>query len=196
VALITPALTLGSALPSTKPNGLPIATAHSPTSSASELPSGATGHAARVHLEDGEVDGLVDADDARRVAGAVGQRDQHAARAAHHVGVGDQHAVGADEEAGADARAPLLGRPAAAEEERERVDRRALDGLGLDGDHGGGDARGRGDDRGPPRRVEVGGGNRGGEAGGLGNGGRRRRGRAAALRRRVGGRALAAERRA
>jgi hypothetical protein len=43
VALITPALTLGSALPSTKPNGLPIATAHSPTSSASELPSGATG---------------------------------------------------------------------------------------------------------------------------------------------------------
>ncbi len=40
---MTPAVTLGSELASTKPNGLPMAMAHSPITSASESPSGATG---------------------------------------------------------------------------------------------------------------------------------------------------------
>ena len=41
--LMTPAVTLGSELPSMKPYGLPIAIAHSPTSRLSLSPSGATG---------------------------------------------------------------------------------------------------------------------------------------------------------
>ena len=42
-ALTTPTDTLGSLLPSTNPNGLPMAMDHSPTISDDELPSGATG---------------------------------------------------------------------------------------------------------------------------------------------------------
>ncbi len=41
--LITPTVTLGSGLPSMNPYGLPMAMAHSPTITPSELPSTATG---------------------------------------------------------------------------------------------------------------------------------------------------------
>ena len=43
MALITPAVTLGSVLPSTNPYGLPIAIAHSPMSNPFDVPSVATG---------------------------------------------------------------------------------------------------------------------------------------------------------
>ena len=42
-ALITPTDTLGSVLPSTNPNGLPMAMLHSPMSRSDDVPSGATG---------------------------------------------------------------------------------------------------------------------------------------------------------
>ena len=43
VALITPAVTLGSVLPSRNPYGLPMATAHSPIARSDDVPIGATG---------------------------------------------------------------------------------------------------------------------------------------------------------
>ncbi len=51
MALITPAVTEGSELPSRKPYGLPMAMAHSPMSRSREPPSGAVG---RCVVEGGE----------------------------------------------------------------------------------------------------------------------------------------------
>ena len=60
VALTTPAVTVGWVSSSRMPNGLPIAIAHSPTTSESLSPSGATGSFGALDLEHGEVvDGRV-----------------------------------------------------------------------------------------------------------------------------------------
>ncbi len=93
VALITPAVTLGSVLPSRNPYGLPIAIAHSPMMMSSELPSGATGRLLRVDLQHGEVVLLVDAEHLGRERLAVAHGDRDSRRAGHDVRVRDDRSV-------------------------------------------------------------------------------------------------------
>ena len=95
-----------------RPNGLPIAIATSPTLTPHESAncSGLTpaGTRRRVDVHDGEVAGLVDALDLAADRAALGaELDLHGLAGAHDVVVGDQRALAVDEEAGAAAAAGL-----------------------------------------------------------------------------------------
>ena len=84
------------------PNGLPMASTRSPTSSASELPIGIDRERIRrLDLEHGEVEGLVLEQQLALEFAAVGRRDLHRVGIADHVEIGDDDAGRIDQHAGA-----------------------------------------------------------------------------------------------
>ena len=93
VPLITPAVTLGSVFPSKNPYGLPIAIAHSPMMSESELPRGATGKCCALMRSTARSFISSTPTTWAGVGRAVAQRDVDLRRAGHHVRVRDDHAV-------------------------------------------------------------------------------------------------------
>ena len=126
------------------PNGLPIASTTSPTSSRSESPNGKSGEAARFDLEQRDVGLRIGADQARRIGAPVVERHLDLGGVGDDVAVGqDVAARGVDDHAGARAlpsRARHLRQIEEAPEERV-VEQRiggALDpGAHRDVDHAG-----------------------------------------------------------
>ena len=76
------------------PNGLPIASTRSPTSSRSESPSGSVGSAVGLDVQEREVGGLVGADQLGPELAPIGQHHHDLVGILDHVVIGDDQTVG------------------------------------------------------------------------------------------------------
>ena len=100
--LMTPAVTLGSVLPSRKPYGLPIAIAHSPMMQLVRVAERRDGQVLRVDLEHGEIVRLVLAERASRDRSCRRASRRRSSSRRDDVRVRDDHAIRAHDEAGAE----------------------------------------------------------------------------------------------
>ena len=93
------ALTMPAVIVFSRPNGLPMATTHSPTLSLSGSPIDDARQLLRVDLQQRDVGALVGADDLGDEFALVGQPHGHFGRFVDDVRVGDDVAVGREDEA-------------------------------------------------------------------------------------------------